>query len=221
VSAARNRGASRADGKWLLFLDSDDELLDGAIDQLFAEAIAPEVFLVCGRAAQRRIDGSSAQADLPRIAGPIVQPLLAGTFVVRTLVFAEIGGYEERLRFSENTDLAIRLLDGRSPLQCVEVRDVAMITRPFHAPALRATKYSEQIVEAAELFLGEHRKTLDAMNATASYASTGAVAAARLRQWQLSRHLFTTALRARGRRPSDLVRLAVACVPGLRTRIWR
>lgn len=54
VSRARNIGAERATGEWLLFLDADDQLLPHALEALFAAAEAQQTTVVYGMVIERR-----------------------------------------------------------------------------------------------------------------------------------------------------------------------
>jgi hypothetical protein len=84
-------------------------------------------------------------------------PLLAGMFVVLREVLDAIGGYDERLSYSENTDLSFRIDD--------ELRarglDVAFVERPLvvvHRGQNRSTRYPPDVYRtSAEVMLEKHR----------------------------------------------------------------
>ena len=65
VCKARNTGLDRAAGAYLMFLDSDDELAPGVLDQLMQLAQSHTCDLVAGTCIRVRPDGSSFLSEIP------------------------------------------------------------------------------------------------------------------------------------------------------------
>jgi glycosyltransferase involved in cell wall biosynthesis len=117
-SKARNEGAKVASGAILLFLDGDDRLLPGCIDnrrEWFASN--PELGLVQGNV--RMVDG---KGDLIRASEPAyaqgftshwdaaeAQSCLTAALAVRKSAYEAIGGFDESLWVAEDSDILIRM----------------------------------------------------------------------------------------------------------------
>lgn len=114
VCAARNLGASIAEGMYLIFLDSDDLVLPTWLADFKEEIVLsnPEV-VFC----KRIINGQTTD-------GKGYQGFLAGTFAVLHTVFKKIGGYDECLRFGENTELKWRLHDVGARIQFINKANI-------------------------------------------------------------------------------------------------
>jgi glycosyltransferase involved in cell wall biosynthesis len=109
VSSARNNGASKAKGEFLIFLDSDDELHFNTLKN-YQQLINNESkvgFISSGFK-------SPSRQGLPRFAKNISKNKylnLAGTFAVKREVFEKIGGYDCNLKYSENWEMVARALN--------------------------------------------------------------------------------------------------------------
>ena len=164
----RNRGAATTSAQWLVFLDSDDELLAGGLLTLH-DAIAPGVGLVCGT----YTDADPSDPD---------RPFFAGTFAVRRDVFEAVDGYDPVLRFAENSDLVWRLT--------AELRrrrlDIADVTTPvvrLHSIG-RSRDYDDPRLDAAKHILEKHQHDMvRSRKERAKYQAIAAVNAARLGRW--------------------------------------
>ncbi|MEO2033155.1 MAG: glycosyltransferase [Planctomycetaceae bacterium] len=118
LSAARNRGMREAHGDFVLFLDSDDVLLEGALDRFVSVARNnPEADVFYSGA--RLIDsGGEPLCDvIPGEMGPdpLTALLLAnrisapGAVVLRRRVWDKVGEFDPQLGASEDWDYWIRL----------------------------------------------------------------------------------------------------------------
>jgi glycosyltransferase involved in cell wall biosynthesis len=99
VCAARNLGASKASGKYLIFLDSDDFVKQSWLSDFYEEISSTGAAVVY---CKRIINGQTTD-------GTGYQGFLAGTFVIKKELFQSIGGYDEVLKFGENTELRWRI----------------------------------------------------------------------------------------------------------------
>ncbi|MFI4869036.1 MAG: glycosyltransferase [Steroidobacterales bacterium] len=124
VSAARNRGVAAANGQWIAFLDDDDEMRPEALAMLHARLTSsPQLdFLWGGRVvhevdaagryvARRKDNWNSVSSTVSGSAflKLVLQIATSSAFTIRRTVFQAVGGFDERLRVSEDRDLFIAL----------------------------------------------------------------------------------------------------------------
>ena len=186
VCTARNAGAALGDAPYIAFLDADDEALPTWLAELTDHPDAEVVRC----ASYRCVDGTSRQ--VVEVDG---SPLLAGTFVVARPLFQRLGGYDEQLAYSENTDLDIRLhaaLDGGRGR-------IALVPTPLIVRHMDGTRRSDKygnaaLRDAAERLLDKHRARLSD-EATASFSAVAGVNSLRLGEPKRARPYLATAVR--------------------------
>jgi glycosyltransferase involved in cell wall biosynthesis len=119
AATARNAGLARVTTEWTCFLDSDDAWLPDLLGTLWARGEGH--VLVSGAAVLRAGGEVVTVLGTPHRAGqeltsPIdilrpTNPINTSATLVRTEVVRAVGGYDEGLRYSEDLDLWLRVLE--------------------------------------------------------------------------------------------------------------
>lgn len=206
-AAARNTGATVATSDFLVFLDAGDEPLAGWLAG-FARQLGSRV---------------GVAHCVPTFSDASIRSpygfLLAGCFAISRELFVTIGGYDPRLRFSENTDLVERAhaCCANAGLEVSHTDDALLLVhvvsqpRRYDADRLEAMSY---LLDRDADALRRNRKRRERL------ARIGAVNAARTGRWKQGRALAWTAVRARPANPRNWVRLAMIAMPALGRRRW-
>lgn len=123
VSFSRNKGADFANGKYLIFLDSDDYVKENWLKnfQVSIESFPDIPIFQSGYELIIATTGKK-QTFLPGRAS--YSPPLTGTFIINSDLFLSLGGYDDFLTFGENTELFIRIEKSKSQVKLIEFADL-------------------------------------------------------------------------------------------------
>ena len=221
VGAVRNAAAAAASAPVLVFLDDDDEFLPGGLRDLSTPFDDPDVAFVSGRL--ESVDGAGMRTKVvePEQLGALFADLyatqLAGGFAMRASLFDAVGGYDERLRFSENYELCMRL--GRELARTGSRSVVTGTIVSRYWPSGRS--YVDQSADCAEVILETHGELIDRdPKLKAQWEALAGVALFRAGRHRRGRTHLVRAARARPADWRNWYRLVLTLVPPLAKRVW-
>ncbi|MTI38283.1 glycosyltransferase family 2 protein [Fulvivirga lutimaris] len=157
VCAARNHGANMANGQFLYFLDSDDLMEEGTLSILLNSIkqdsslmlfILPALIFSTRNELIQKIKTENVLAQR-----------LTGAFCIEKDFFIQIGQYDEKLRFSENSDLFIRIRSLGSDLKpYIKALTTGGVNIQKDNNIDRKAKYSKIKYESLKYLLKKHAK---------------------------------------------------------------
>jgi glycosyltransferase involved in cell wall biosynthesis len=227
LSSARNVGVANSTGRYVTFLDDDDEVMPGWLEG-FAEAISsPGCGVACCGAEVIDASNTVTQVRKPRNLGApfdhCVGLFHSGSFVVARDVFDAVGGYATGLPCHHQTEFALRLV----PWCSDHGLSVASIPQPLlriHRAQEKARLRSdpERFLAGTRYILEHHGDRLGRSRvALSDYLGSAGVSSARLGRYADARRYFYRAVRAHPRRAAGYGLLGISMVPALGGQVWK
>lgn len=212
VSSARNSGAKVAKGDWLIFLDSDDILLFDALET-FVVAMKSDLSLKALKSGFNIKQGEVEKTDLPEKGR--FHSFIPGSFILRKELFEAVGGYDEDLKFSENTELFHRI-----GLTNEGMGIILKATVVYHNQPDGGSKNLKNMTESLLHILKRHQKTLS-INEKRLYNQIIGVNALRFQEFKLAQNHFLKAYIIKPSKLDTLGRLIISYVPFLSRKIYK
>lgn len=206
VCSARNRGAEIATGDWLIFLDSDDELINTSIEE-FSKVIVlhPDLSLILS-GYQRVKKDQFAMIDLPAKLH-VYTPALSGTFTISKNQFLIVGKYDEGLTYSENMELFLRFSQyGILP------KIVESMSLRYYQSSDGGSKNLKKKDESISLIIQKHAEKLTKADLWNLNQTLGVIQLRR-RRFAEARSTFWKAINYRPTKFSTYLRLMIAHLP--------
>jgi glycosyltransferase involved in cell wall biosynthesis len=111
----RNLGARYANSYWLIFMDADNRVPRNFVEQIHnhLENTSPDLFTCCPEILSKYFDERLSEVVLNfglHFMKKLGYPFLLGSMIgIKKHVFEDVGGFNEKIHYAEDTDLSKRI----------------------------------------------------------------------------------------------------------------
>ncbi|MDI1323158.1 MAG: glycosyltransferase family A protein [Algoriphagus sp.] len=211
VCAARNFGAGKATKEWLVFLDSDDELTSGSLTAFF-ENITSNQELSVFQAGVKLVFSDFEKLEIPKKGK--YNPPLSGAFTIKKTLFDRVKGYDESLKFAENTELFHRIEQ-----EGEETGLIKMVSLIYRLDPLGSNRHLRNMSNSILIILEKHNNTLSD-NTKRLYHQILGVNYLRFKEFSSARKHLLLAYRFDLKRLDTLGRYIISCFPFLAKKLY-
>ena len=215
VCSARNYGASFAKGEYLLFLDDDDKVSEEWLND-FLDATKSEADMVFCDMITTKFKTGEKVLEMVEIQGSklIKQIFIPGAWMIRNDFFQKIGGYDERLKYAENTELFMRAYQAKPKFHRIPKANF------FYFPSIDGgSKNLRNMIDSLQLILNNHEDYLS-NHVKFLYNQIIGVNYMRFRQYEKARIYLANALKYKPYKMSTWIRLSIAAFPFLAKKVY-
>lgn len=226
ATAARNAGAKVSTGKFVTFLDSDDEAKSNWLEIFQKEIDKGEEVICCG---YEYVDhnGIKIGENMPRKLGNIYSDRVGrftngGVFILNRATFLEIGGYDELVQAGQHSEMAIRLvklLDKRN----IEIKNIFKPLIRVHVHKGQKIRSDHKAVFKGSIYVLQKHQDLFKKNPKlyANYLNVAGVNGMKINEVKKSKELFLKAWLLDPMNTKNLGRYFISQIPLLRKHIWK
>ena len=224
ANAARNLGARKARGQYILMFDSDDEVFPDWLEKLDKLVMSAESEVACCGIEfvderEGLLDVLSPDSDTTGTSRGGLY--LSGTYAVRRDVFLQLGGFAEGLPAHQHTEFRMRLFAMcESHDYCItSIPDILVRAHSHSGPKIRTNPAAK--LEATKYILAHHSDKFEGPGAISSWLASAGGCAAQLGNYGKARQFFARAIRMYPVRWKNYARFVLAAVPAIRRLFWR
>lgn len=208
VCSARNEGAKRSVGDWLIFLDSDDELFKDSIFNFYSESIRQKENVDLILSSYKLINKTSSEirstARIP------------GSYCIKKNVFLEIGGFDEKMTYGENSEL-IR----RASLRGLKFHKANFVSLNYFESTNGGSKNLLNMIQSNEYLLKRYSKYFEnRQKEKAVYLQVIGVALLRLGEFEKAQNYFLECVKISFLKPQYWFRLFLSSFPFMSRKIY-
>lgn len=220
VCGARNKGASLAKGRYLLFLDSDDSVSKNWLSDFYFKLNNSDITLGhCGinkklPNGKYKIKNATESLNTKYQYSGI---FAAGSFCIDRNYFLEIGGYDENIKYGENTELSFRIVDYKP--KTVIINEANLFYKVSDDGGSK--NWQNKLTSTLYILKKHHRMFQVEKRLRGLYLGVAALAAFKCEQPRLARSLFLQSFLTYPLNWKSWLRLAVIFFPLLANYYWK